>query len=382
MSGRCSTSLPDFINWLRVIMKLKSIHIQRIGFVLLVGGFAAFMLIWRGMRTPPANEPTPTPTIGITSGKQDYEIVTKLAFDEIPAIDDPQVYSLEEADREYLDGELVLGVKINGESRAYSSGTLDAHEIVNDELGGREIAVTWSPLCFTGIVYSREIGGDVFDFGVSGKLIMNNLVMYDRQTESLWAQILGEAVEGPLEGAQLEFIPSVHTTWGDWKERNPDTTALVKGRIGDYSDYGAYFRSNSPGVTGRTHKDNRLKIKEFVIGAADNNSATAYPFGFLGQELVVNELLGEEPVLVVFNDEAGSGAVFSRELEDGRILTFSSNGGTILVDEETGSTWEGMEGLAIEGPLAGTRLKPVRNTLAFWFAWKDWYPHTSIYGFD
>ena len=91
-------------------------------------------------------------------------------------------------------------------------------------------------------MYSREIDGQEYTFGVSGKLIMNALVMYDRQTKSLWGQIIGEAVDGPLAGTKLEFIPAIHTTWSNWKEMHPDTTALAKGYSGSFSNYRSYYR--------------------------------------------------------------------------------------------------------------------------------------------
>lgn len=231
-------------------------------------------------------------------------------------------------------------------------------------------------------MYSREIDGQEYTFGVSGKLIMNVLVMYDRQTESLWAQLLGEAVEGPLKGTKLEFIPAIHTTWADWKAQHPDTLALVKGYSGDYSGYQGYFSSSSAGVIGETINDDRLYVKEFVIGVERDGEAVAYPFSIMNDQPVLNDSVGDMPVLVVFNADTGAGAVFSRQLENGRVLSFSHNDGAIVVDAETGSTWDGMNGLAIEGPLAGTELARLKSTASFWFGWKDWYPDTRVYGFE
>ena len=231
-------------------------------------------------------------------------------------------------------------------------------------------------------MYSREINGQECTFGVSGKLIMNVLVMYDRQTESLWAQLLGEAVEGPMKGTKLEFIPAVHTTWADWKTQNPDTLALVKGYSGNYSGYQSYFNSGSAGVIGETIRDDRLYVKEFVIGVEHNGAAFAYPFSVLNDQPVVNDQIGDLPVLVVFNVDTGAGAVFSRQREDGWVLTFNSKDGLILEDKESGSTWDGMNGLAIDGPLAGTQLVQLKSTASFWFGWKDWFPDTRVYGFE
>jgi hypothetical protein len=230
-------------------------------------------------------------------------------------------------------------------------------------------------------VYAREIEGQAYSFGVSGKLVMNALVMYDRETDSLWSQILGAAIEGPLKGTQLEFIPAQHTTWADWKAQHPDSLALVKGYRGDRSPYAGYFRSSQAGVVGRTNWDDRLYVKEFVIGLAGEREAAAYPFSVLNAEPVVNDTLEDQAVLIVFNPDTGAGVAFSRAVDD-QDLTFKPVAGdpAAMTDVETGSAWHKMSGTAVAGPLAGTQLEPVKSTAAFWFGWVDWYPQTRIYG--
>ena len=107
-------------------------------------------------------------------------------------------------------------------------------------------------------MYSRIIDGEEYSFGVSGKLIRNVLVMYDRQTDSLWSQLLGEAVEGPLIGTKLEFLPAFQTTWSKWKEQHPDSLALKKGYYGNRDPYSRYYASGQTGVIGTTNNDQRL----------------------------------------------------------------------------------------------------------------------------
>jgi hypothetical protein len=230
-------------------------------------------------------------------------------------------------------------------------------------------------------VYSRKVDDQLLSFGVSGKLVMNALVMYDRQTGSLWGQIIGEAIEGPLKGTKLDFIPALHTTWADWKALHPDTLALVKGFSGARSVYDSYFTSGDAGIHGATNPDERLFTKEFVLGVEHNGLAAAYPFRVLSEQPVVNDVLGDLPLLVVFNPEAASGVAFSRLLQDGRTLTFALQGER-LVDLETGSTWDPTSGLALEGLLAGTQLQPLKYTMAFWFGWRDWFPETRLYGVE
>ena len=230
-------------------------------------------------------------------------------------------------------------------------------------------------------MYSRLIDGAEYTFGVSGKLIMNVLVMYDRQTDSLWSQLIGEAVDGPLKGTKLEFVPSWQTTWSDWKAQYPDTLALDKGFGGSRDPYTSYYNSSSSGVIGQSTIDDRLYAKEFVIGLEQDGEAVAYPFGVLNEIPVVNDQVGDQQVLVVFNADTGTGVVFDRQV-DGQALTFSLAEGRTLTDAETGTLWDGLTGLALEGPLAGETLTRLKSTASFWFGWKDWYPDTRVYAIE
>ena len=229
-------------------------------------------------------------------------------------------------------------------------------------------------------MYSRIVDSEEYTFGVSGKLIMNVLVMYDRQTGTLWSQLLGLAVEGELKGKELEFLPSWQTTWADWKARHPETLALVKGYSGNFDPYNSYYASGQAGVIGRSNfaLEDDLYTKEFVIGVEVDGEAVAYPFSVLNQHPVIHDRIGETDVLVVFSAEGGAGAVFDRSL-DGETLTFTVQNGLQLVDDQTGSTWDGLSGIALEGPLAGQSLERVKSTTIFWFGWADFYPETEIF---
>ena len=230
-------------------------------------------------------------------------------------------------------------------------------------------------------MYSRLIDGEEYTFGVSGKLIMNVMVMYDRQTETLWSQLLGEAVQGPLLGTKLEYLPSWLTTWADWKSQHPDTLALEKGYGGSRDPYAGYYTSPSSGVIGENRNDDRLYVKEFVVGIEQNGEAVAYPFNALNQKPIVNDVVGGKSVLVVLNAETGTSLVFDRHIAE-RTLTFAQVEGLIITDTETGTLWDGLTGQAVEGPLIGESLLRLKSTASFWFGWKDWYPETSVYGIE
>ncbi len=210
---------------------------------------------------------------------------------------------------------------------------------------------------------------------------MNVLVMYDRQTDSLWSQILGEAVEGELKGQKLEFLPAWQTTWEDWKTRHPETKALIKGYEGLRDPYFSYYVSGQAGVLGETVQDDRLERKDFIVGVALGDAAVAYPFKTLDEQLIINDVIDGKPVLVVFDPNHDSGVVFERQV-NGQTLTFTILEGLEIMDEETGTLWNGLTGEALSGELAGTELKRVKSTRSFWFGWKDFYPDTKVYGLE
>ena len=236
------------------------------------------------------------------------------------------------------------------------------------------------------MVFARDIGAQTLTFGVSGKLIMNALVMYDHQTDSLWSQFLSRGVRGELKGAQLELLPALMTDWATWANLHPDTLVLDKGGRFSRDSYQRYYDSPDAGVLGETRTDDRLYTKEFVVGLVHNDVIRAYPFSVLNDSPVVNDTVADELVLVTFDANSGAGAVFSRVV-DGQTLTFeafnadeASSGEPLMIqDTETNTRWIALTGEAVEGELAGNWLVQIPTTLSFWFGWKDFYPDTEIY---
>ena len=231
-------------------------------------------------------------------------------------------------------------------------------------------------------MYAREIGGTTYEFGVSGKLIMNGLVMYDRQTDTFWSQVTSEAVQGPLAGTRLKAIAATQTTWEAWRTVNPDTVVLDK-RGGFRSDnYASYYLSGRRGVLGSENNDSRLAPKDLVIGYQDEFGAIAYSFETLERKGVVNDLFGDTFVLAVFEPRSGTGLLFDRDVNE-QLLTFDtidSPEGLRLRDAQTATTWDGFTGEGLSGPLAGTTLERLPTTYAFWFGWSDHFPKTELYG--
>ena len=232
-------------------------------------------------------------------------------------------------------------------------------------------------------MYASETQGQRLTFGVSGKLIMNALVMYDHQTESLWSHFTGDAVEGPMKGVSLELVPALHTNWGQWLELHPDTLALDKKGGSSLDPYADYYQRGDAGVLGNVRRDDRLDGKDLVTAVSVGDQHRAYSNWSLRETPVVNDTLGDLPLLVVYHAGSGTSAVFEREV-DGLTLEFQAapteEGAVPLVIDQEGVTWHGLTGEALDGPNAGQRLTRVRAHYSFWFAWKDWRPTTTIYG--
>jgi len=318
--------------------------------------------------------------------------------DGIPAIDDPRFVSVGQADEFLEDREPVAVLQRGGEVRAYPFQILIWHEIVNDEIAGEPVAVTFCPLCNSTVAFSRDLDGRTLDFGTTGKLRNSDLVMYDRQTESWWQQITAEAIVGELTGAKLEILPSQTLSWGDLRTQHPEATVLSR-ETGFSREYGSnpYVGYDDPDsqpflLDGKA--DDRLPPKERVTAIKAGSSAVVYPFSRLQREAPINDEIGGSPAVVLFDPEvasaldtqviadgrsAGAAAVFERRL-DGRLLSFEagSEPGSFR-DRQTGSTWE-IDGTASAGPLSGERLEPIPSDDQFWFALAAFFEDVDIRG--
>ena len=277
------------------------------------------------------------------------------------------------------------------DARAYPLPVLAGHEIVNDFVGGQPVAVTYCPLCLTGIVFDRHVDGRVVEFGVSGKLLMNDLVMYDRGMDSLWSQILGEAITGDQRGRTLAVIDSLQTTWGVWLELHPNTLVLDNDIGADR--YQSYYASDDSGVHGDFVQDDRLPDKAVVLGVVVNGAPRAYPLALAREAPVINDVLGEQPVLTVFVPDGTTGLIYRRVLGEappgsplgpGEVLSFhtAQPDSFTMTDDQTGSVWNRLTGEAERGPLAGAVLERLPATTSFWFGWRDFFPRTGVYGID
>ncbi|OGW84187.1 MAG: hypothetical protein A2Z83_03405 [Omnitrophica bacterium GWA2_52_8] len=256
--------------------------------------------------------------------------------DGIPALFDPEFVSADEAD--FLrPADRILGLEAGGEAKAYPIKILNWHELVNDHVGGKSVLVSYCPLCGTGMAYDAVIDGKRFLFGVSGKLYNSNVLFYDRVTESLWSQLMMEAVTGPMTGEKLRLLPLEHTTWADWKRKHPQTKALSlkTGHSRDYfrDPYGDYEQNNRIFFP-VAHEDSRLSRKAWVVGVIINKQAKAYPLESLLPE-VSDEIAGQK-IRIEYDSKSRSAVVRN---EQGEVMP---------------------------------------SVQAYWFAWAAFYPETEL----
>ena len=316
--------------------------------------------------------------------------------DGIPPIDDPKPVSAAEAGRWLGEREPVLVAEVGGQTRAYPVRILVWHEIVNDRLGGRAIAVTYCPLCNSSLVFDRDLEGvGVLRFGTTGNLRKSDLVMWDDRTESWWQQFTGEAIVGKLTGRQLEILPSQTLSFADFKARYPDADVLSRD-TGHERDYGAnpYAGYDEPGSKPfllTEEADDRLPPKERVVAVQAGEEAVVVPFSRLRRDPVSEVEVGGKPVVVLYkrgvksaldaiavelSSDVGTAGTFDPRL-DGRRLRFAPAREGRFRDRETGSVWD-ITGRAIEGPLRGRQLRPVVSDQQFWFALAAFLPDARI----
>jgi hypothetical protein len=220
------------------------------------------------------------------------------AKDGIRSLEYPAFVAADDAD--FLKAkDRILGIELNGLARAYPVRILNYHEIVNDAFGGSAVAVTYCPLCNSGIAFDAKIGNTRLEFGVSGLLYNSDVLLYDRQTGSLWSQIEKTAITGEMQGTKLESFPMTHTTWRDWVARHPDTEVLSD-QTGFPMDYKTdpYFDYSRGGklMFPVAEQNSKYRRKSYVLGLEIDGQFKAYPFSELnkGPKVFIDEFRGQK----------------------------------------------------------------------------------------
>ncbi len=316
--------------------------------------------------------------------------------DRIPPIDNPEFVSTAEVS--WANSEPGLVLVADQEARFYPLAMLIVHEIVNDEIAGRPVTVTYCPLCNSALVFDPVVDGRTLRFGTSGLLRNSDLVMWDDATESLWQQIGGTGLVGAYAGYRLEVIASAIVSWSDFTDAYPDGKVLaVPGR--PTSSYGGnpYVLYSSRDVPyaffDAAQLDDRYPALERTVGVSSNGFAKGYLFSTVQAAKVINDIVAEVPIVVWWSPgtsdaldafetgqgkDIGAALAFDRRLADGTVLEFSPNGDGQFIDNNTGSEWN-LLGQALAGDLTGTQLQKVLHTNEFWFAWSAFNPQGEVY---
>jgi hypothetical protein len=286
--------------------------------------------------------------------------------DGIPSVDEPKFTSADEVEMD--EGEIVFGVARNGTVRAYPQRILVSHEIVNDEISGEKVTVSYCPLTASAMGHKSGV-----EMGVSGDLLNSNLVMYDRDTESYWPQIMSTAIKGEKQGRSLDEFRVVWTTWSEWKEKHPHTEVLTEdtGHLrnydsdpyGEYNPRSGYYESQTVMFPLMAENTSRHP-KEMVLGYRNSEGAAAFDYDLLREEKVIDAEIGSKNHVMVYEEVLDTGRLYRNPEE---IEVKVSEDGKYLVDGETYSA----DNLPLEE-------KPVFDV--FWFAWNSFYPEAKIYG--
>lgn len=293
--------------------------------------------------------------------------------DGIPPLDNPDM--LAAADATYLrDQDLVFGVSINGDARAYPLRILGWHEMMNDVVGGVPVALAYCTLCGAGILFETrtDVGSEPLIFSSTGLLYRSNKLMYDRQTDSVWNQFTGEPVMGALvdSGITLKQRPIVITSWAEWRAGNPETTVLSQetGFLRDYGPgvvYRDYFASPNlmfPAIVG---DESQVKRKEYVFGVRAFAAAKAWPLRAFESVAVINDRIGDSEIVLIGDPATRSVRAYERS---GHVFEPDLDAENRPVS--TAGAWTVSED-ALLGP-AGERLARIPGHVAYWFAWNNY----------
>jgi len=306
---------------------------------------------------------------------------------------DRKVLAAAEADRLLRPESSVLGLVHEGEARAYPRDLIARPHYLNDRVGRTPFTISYCILCNSAVALKAEMGGRPLDLH-SLTAFNNNIIYHEPARGNFIQQLDGKVIAGPDAGAELEARPLLITTWAEWKALHPDTKVLfapprgLRDRMVDAMlqwmiPIDKLARRSTPWHRLQEGElDTRLPAMSFVFGAEHGGERCAYPLDALGRSGVLQDELGGEPVVVLYDTAHDLGSMFSRRLDD-RTLDFTAmdgrTDGVVARDEETGSLWD-VHGACREGPLAGRRLRelPHFNKL-FWFSWAAFKPGTRIH---
>ncbi|CAN5299683.1 DUF3179 domain-containing protein [soil metagenome] len=333
------------------------------------------------------------------------EIIVSLPKGAFPKIDYPDFIDKKEGLENFFKHEPVISVEINGEAKAYPLNMLTIHEISNDTLGGIPILPTFCPLCNSGIVYDRRLNFEgkqhELEFVVSGMLRKSDMIMYDKQTESWWQQLMGHAIAGAFNGAELTIIPSLIISVEAFFQRYPNGRILSKktGNLQAEAQYGKNYYEEYDDLASSPMEhyfkneniDKRLPPMERIVDVHAEGAYKIYPFSKIAEKGVINDTFKSKNIVIFYQSgtvsvldkkeisqskDIGAATVFNAEINN-QVLTFRKEGNKFK-DDQTNSHWD-ITGKCVAGSLKGSQLRIEPHGNHFAFAWLAFFPDSIVY---
>jgi hypothetical protein len=302
--------------------------------------------------------------------------------DGIPSIDDPKFLDVNDTNTNFLiEDDLVIGIIVGNEARAYPHLILDWHEIVNDEFASNGITISYCPLTGTAFGWESITNGTNSQFGVSGLLYNANLILYDRNTNSRWSQLRLQCVNGELIGNEPKLKQVIETNWATWKKLYPNSKVLSldTGFSRNYNvyPYGDYKSDNEYFIFEASPKNDALPNKERVFALINGENSKVYQFSkFIGGNAIKQTFNGID-YLVVGNDKL----ITAFELDANTVnlnFSYAFNDSEVFFSDNEGNSWS-VFGKALSGSRVGEQLKMAKSVVSYWFAIAAFYPDPEIY---
>lgn len=305
----------------------------------------------------------------------------------------PKVLTSAEADEVISEDEVIIGLTHGGEVRAYSRDTIARPHFYSDTVAGTSLTVSYCILCNSGMAFKNELKGRPLNLSCV-TAFNNNIIYRDAESGNYIQQLDGKVILGPDKGEQLDLLPTIMTSWGEWKKLYPQTKLyyapaktlrdkMVAVMLGMMIPIHKLAARSKPWHRIQGKLDTRLPAMSFVYGVELNGDTCAYPTSLLKDRPVYNDTVGGEPIVVLYDKERDIGAVFSRSVGDS-VLDFelasgdAAASGAIAIDKQTGSQWD-ITGAAIGGSHAGKSLDAIAHyNKIFWFSWALFKDGTKV----
>lgn len=299
------------------------------------------------------------------------------------------ILSVDEASHLIMPDADILGVVVNGEARAYSRKEVTRPHLVFDDIGGEAMAVTYCILCNSAIGFRAELDGKPMRFSAL-TAYNNNIIYYDRKRRNYIQQLDGAVVAGPDTGRKLDAVPITITKWESWRQLHPDTLYVQLPPTGLRDNMMTWMLDwmiALPGLSQRkspwhpvTNRiDDRLPAMSQIVGVEFRDVRRAYSLDYVRKHQVINDEIGGEPIVIFYDAERDTGAVFSRRA-NGQVLSFQPTTEAVAVETSSQTRWDvrGVE-LSPQGDNVDRHLDPLPHFgKTFWFSWYMFKDGTEV----